>query len=125
MAKDDWSSLLTSAKNEKLGEGSNPVFDTAQPTLWLAEGLMMYIPEAAIPVFISLIDKLSAKNSLLVFDGFVSRDYYSDLFSNSSVNFLASVTNDTLEPLNKLGWQIRNHFRFTGRGEEFYIMSKQ
>jgi hypothetical protein len=41
MAKDDWAVLLTSAHNDNLGTKQSVMFDAAQATFWLVEGLMM------------------------------------------------------------------------------------
>jgi len=120
MVKDDWSSLLTSTHEE-----SSPTFNSTQPTLWLAEGLTMYIPKTSVPEYVSLVNKLSAKDSAFIFDGMIDIDSYIKDIPDLPSNFLHSSANDTLEPLNSLGWQISNQVDYSDHGERFYTVSKQ
>jgi len=125
MTKDDWSALLTSAHNDKLGTESSAMFDVIQATLWIAEGLMPHIPEAAIGPFVSCVNALSAKKSAFVFDGWRNRDQLANFPSESFINFIVSWGDDTLNSLNKLDWQIYHTPNQTEVNQPFYTLLKQ
>ncbi|GAB2725830.1 class I SAM-dependent methyltransferase [Kitasatospora kifunensis] len=55
--RDDWVTALTDAG-----------FDTAAPSVWLAEGLLFYLPNAAETYLIDTVDRLSAGGSALAFE---------------------------------------------------------
>lgn len=59
----DWVTALTDAG-----------FDTAAPTVWLAEGLLFYLPNAAETYLIEAIDRLSAGGSALAFEVKLDKD---------------------------------------------------
>ncbi len=50
------------------GELMNSGFIPNQPTVWLVEGLLMYLTEAAVETLFAKITKLSAPGSLVLFD---------------------------------------------------------
>ncbi|MEV5016624.1 SAM-dependent methyltransferase [Streptomyces sp. NPDC053780] len=55
--RDDWVGALTDAG-----------FDTAAPTVWLAEGLLFYLPRAAETYLVDTVDRLSAAGSALAYE---------------------------------------------------------
>ncbi|CAF1590968.1 unnamed protein product [Rotaria magnacalcarata] len=125
MTKDDLRVLLTAANNDNLGTRPGFMFDSTQATLWLAEGLMNYIPEAAVGPFVSCMNGLSAKESGFIFDGWKSRDRFSALVSANYVSYMASVAGDTLDAMNNLGWQKYHTIDYAATGAEFNTMLKQ
>ncbi len=54
------------------GQWQNPLIeagmDRTRPTLWLMEGLLMYLEEPAVLALLEKINGLSASNSILLFD---------------------------------------------------------
>ncbi|AFM18634.1 methyltransferase, putative, TIGR00027 family [Mycolicibacterium chubuense NBB4] len=54
---DAWAGVLTSAG-----------FDPARPTVWLIEGLLQYLDEAAVHALFAQVDALSAAGSVLLYD---------------------------------------------------------
>jgi methyltransferase (TIGR00027 family) len=61
--RDDWVSALTAAG-----------FDPAAPSVWLAEGLLFYLPSAAERYLIDTVDELAAGGSALAFEAKLERD---------------------------------------------------
>jgi len=59
----DWVGALTDAG-----------FDPAAPSVWLAEGLLFYLPNAAETYLIDTVDRLSASGSALAFEVKVEKD---------------------------------------------------
>lgn len=59
----DWVGALTDAG-----------FDTAAPSVWLAEGLLFYLPAAAETHLIDTVDRLSAEGSALAFEVKLDKD---------------------------------------------------
>ncbi|MFJ9210814.1 class I SAM-dependent methyltransferase [Streptomyces sp. NPDC102264] len=55
--RDDWVGALADAG-----------FDTAAPSVWLAEGVLFYLPNAAETALIDSVDRLSAEGSALAFE---------------------------------------------------------
>jgi methyltransferase (TIGR00027 family) len=55
--RDDWPAALLAAG-----------FDAAKPTLWLVEGLLMYLNEGAVETLFARLDALSAPGSVALFD---------------------------------------------------------
>ncbi|MGW8742339.1 SAM-dependent methyltransferase [Streptomyces sp. NPDC055794] len=61
--RDDWVGALTDAG-----------FDTAAPTVWLAEGLLFYLPRAAETYLVDTVDRLSAAGSALAYEAKLEKD---------------------------------------------------
>lgn len=61
--RDDWVSALTDAG-----------FDPAAPSVWLAEGLLFYLPSAAETNLIDTVDRLSTRGSALAFEVKLEKD---------------------------------------------------
>lgn len=61
--RDDWAGALTRAG-----------FDAAAPSVWLAEGLLFYLPHAAETYLIEMVDRLTAAGSALAFEVKLERD---------------------------------------------------
>ncbi|GAA2439307.1 class I SAM-dependent methyltransferase [Streptomyces pulveraceus] len=61
--RDDWVGALAAAG-----------FDTAVPSVWLAEGLLFYLPAAAETHLIDTVDRLSAGGSALAFEVKLDKD---------------------------------------------------
>ncbi|MFB7505749.1 class I SAM-dependent methyltransferase [Streptomyces broussonetiae] len=59
----DWARALTAAG-----------FDTAAPSVWLAEGLLFYLPNAAETYLIDTVDRLSTGGSALAFEVKLEKD---------------------------------------------------
>ncbi|GLV75580.1 putative S-adenosyl-L-methionine-dependent methyltransferase [Streptomyces hygroscopicus subsp. hygroscopicus] len=59
----DWVAALTAAG-----------FDTAAPSVWLAEGLLFYLPNAAETYLIDTVDRLSTPGSALAFEVKIEKD---------------------------------------------------
>lgn len=59
----DWTGVLTAAG-----------FDSAAPSVWLAEGLLFYLPNAAETHLIDAVDRLSTKGSALAFEVKLEKD---------------------------------------------------
>lgn len=59
----DWAGALTAAG-----------FDTTAPTVWLAEGLLFYLPHAAETALIDTVDRLSAPGSALAYEVKLEKD---------------------------------------------------
>lgn len=124
MTKDDWPALLTSLDHDNSDAQSSVVFDRTQPTLWLAEGFLMYIPEAAVEPYLSRIDALSAESSAFIFDGLKSRERLSAFTGKTSFDFMASLASDALTVFSKLGWQVSDAVDQPDANMTFYKMSK-
>ncbi|MEW2448521.1 class I SAM-dependent methyltransferase [Streptomyces parvulus] len=61
--RDDWVGALTEAG-----------FDSTAPTLWLAEGLLFYLPRAAETYLVDTVDRLSADGSALAYEVKLEKD---------------------------------------------------
>ncbi|MFE2358413.1 SAM-dependent methyltransferase [Streptomyces parvulus] len=61
--RDDWVGALTQAG-----------FDPAAPTVWLAEGLLFYLPRAAETYLVDTVDRLSADGSALAYEVKLEKD---------------------------------------------------
>jgi methyltransferase (TIGR00027 family) len=118
----DWAGAL-------LGAG----FDTATPSAWLAEGLLLYLPSAAERYLIATVDRLSTGASALAFEvkiGTESREVrdnpiYSSTKRQTGIDLLAlfdaEPRPDSAGDLTSRGWSTSTHtpFDFTrhhGRG---------
>lgn len=71
--RDDWEDVL-------LGAG----FDLSQPTAWLAEGLLPYLPAQAERQLLETIDRLSAPGSWLAFEHFEINEPLLDRLRNAA-----------------------------------------
>ena len=124
MTKDDWSALLASAHNDNLGVEPGVMFDRTRATLWLVEGLIMYIPEVAVDAYVSCVDTLSTTESAFIFDGLKSREQFSILADIPS-NFMASLADNALHAFHRLGWQVSHTVHNPETDSAFYTMSKR
>ncbi|MGW4926476.1 SAM-dependent methyltransferase [Streptomyces parvulus] len=61
--RDDWVGALTDAG-----------FDPEAPTVWLAEGLLFYLPRAAETYLVDTVDRLSAAGSALAYEAKLEKD---------------------------------------------------
>ncbi|MEU4179705.1 class I SAM-dependent methyltransferase [Streptomyces sp. NPDC026589] len=108
-------------------------FDPAAPSVWLAEGLLFYLPPAAETYLIDTVDRLSAEGSALAFEVKLDRDLLeyrdSPLYTATSqqigINLLdlfdRNPRPDSAGALTDRGWSASVHtpFDFTrlhGRG---------
>lgn len=102
--RDDWRSAL-------LETG----FDPAQPTAWLAEGLMMYLPDDAADRLLTTVDELSAPESAIAVE--YTHDMQSILADSSElslanelgIDFSTLLPDVHLDPnarLAELGWAV-------------------
>ncbi len=77
--RDDWSKAITSAG-----------FDPSKKTLWLVEGLIVYLEEADVRTLFARIDALSASASELLFDA-NNRAILTSPFMTARLAFVASL----------------------------------
>ncbi|WTL22513.1 SAM-dependent methyltransferase [Streptomyces sp. NBC_01506] len=118
----DWAAALAGAG-----------FDTSQPSVWLAEGLMFYLPPAAETNLIDTVDRLSTRGSALAFEVKLDRDLLeyrdSPLYTSTTrqigIDLLSLFDTrprpDSAGRLTHRGWSasVRTPFDFTrhhGRG---------
>lgn len=90
----------------------NHGFDTSKKTLWIVEGLTMYLSEKDVVALIHKITELSSSRSLFLCD-ILNRYLLESPFMVNQLNFLESLgapwifgTNDPEEFFGKLGWSI-------------------
>jgi methyltransferase (TIGR00027 family) len=114
----DWVAALTDAG-----------FDTAAPNVWLAEGLLFYLPNAAETYLIDTIDRLSTGGSALAFEVKLDKDLLeyrdSPLYTSTKDQigidlldlFDAEPRPDSAGDLAGKGWSTSVHtpFEFTRR----------
>lgn len=114
----DWAGAL-------IGAG----FDPAEPTTWLAEGLLLYLPGAAERCLIDTVDRLAAPGSTLVYEVKLGRasavdredPVYASARRQIGVDLLALFDDDprpdSAGALAARGWTTRVHtpFDFTRR----------
>jgi methyltransferase (TIGR00027 family) len=114
----DWVSALTGAG-----------FDTAAPAVWLAEGLLFYLPNAAETHLISMVDRLSAQGSALAFEVKLDKDLlehrdsplYTATRHRLGIDLLALFSReprpDSVADLTDKGWSTAVHtpYDFTRR----------
>lgn len=118
----DWVGALTDAG-----------FDTAAPSVWLAEGLLFYLPAAAETYLIDTVDRLSTGGSALAFEVKLEKDLLkyrdSSLYTSTTRQIGIDLLNlfdreprpDSAGDLASKGWSTSVHtpFDFTrhhGRG---------
>lgn len=118
----DWAGALTDAG-----------FDAAAPSVWLAEGLLFYLPQAAETSLIDTVDRLSAGGSALAFEVKLDKDLLeyrdSPLYTSTTEQIGIDLLNlfdrgprpDSAGHLTGRGWSTSVHtpFDFTrhhGRG---------
>ncbi|MFD3911873.1 class I SAM-dependent methyltransferase [Streptomyces sp. NPDC058603] len=116
--RDDWVGALTDAG-----------FDTAAPSVWLAEGVLFYLPNAAETALIESVDRLSAEGSALAFEVKLEADLLayrdSPLYTSTKdqigidlLNLFARESRpDSAGALRGKGWSTSVHtpFDFTRR----------
>lgn len=114
----DWVGALTAAG-----------FDPAAPTVWLAEGLLFYLPNAAETYLISTVDRLSAAGSALAFEVKLEKDLmeyrdsplYRSTHQELGIDLLHLFSReprpDSAAHLASRGWStsVRSPFDFTHR----------
>ncbi|WP_031516993.1 class I SAM-dependent methyltransferase [Streptomyces sp. NRRL F-5123] len=120
--RDDWAGALTGAG-----------FDAAAPSVWLAEGLLFYLPHAAETYLIDMVDRLTTAGSALAFEVKLERDLldyrdsplYVSTHRQIGIDLLALFDRgprpDSAGALSAGGWttSVRTPFDFTrlhGRG---------
>lgn len=120
--REDWVEVLTGAG-----------FDPARPTVWLAEGLLLYLPNAVEQALFESVDRLSAPGSALAFEvklhwdevGPLADPLYPSTQSQTGVDttmlFDRGSPPDSVGYLAAKGWStlVRSPFAFTedfGRG---------
>ncbi|WP_424183917.1 SAM-dependent methyltransferase [Actinokineospora sp. G85] len=118
--RDDWARLL-------------PGFRPSEPTTWLAEGLLLYLPGDAERRLIDTVDRLSAPGSALAYEVKLVREHpavrdnpvYTSTKTQTGIDLLALFSDeprpDSAADLTARGWTTRVHtpFDFThhhGRG---------
>ncbi|WP_130796209.1 SAM-dependent methyltransferase [Streptomyces otsuchiensis] len=116
--REDWVSALTAAG-----------FDPAAPSVWLAEGLLFYLPRPAETYLIDTVDLLTTAGSALAFEVKVEKDLlaYRDSTTYSATReqigidllqlFDKGPRPDSAGELTAKGWSTRIHtpFEFTRR----------
>ncbi|MFC9945693.1 class I SAM-dependent methyltransferase [Streptomyces pratensis] len=114
----DWVGALTDAG-----------FDTTAPSVWLAEGLLFYLPPAAETYLIDTVDRLSAGGSALAYEVKIEKDLseYRDstLYTSTKHQLGIDLLNlfdgeqrpDSAGDLESMGWSTSIHtpFDFTRR----------
>ncbi len=114
----DWVGALTGAG-----------FDPAAPTVWLAEGLLFYLPHAAETYLVSAVDRLSAPGSALAYEVKLEKDLleyrdsplYTATHHQIGIDLLALFSADprpdSAADLEDKGWTTTVHtpFEFTHR----------
>ncbi|MFD5114073.1 class I SAM-dependent methyltransferase [Streptomyces sp. NPDC058391] len=114
----DWVGALTDAG-----------FDTAAPSVWLAEGLLFYLPITAETYLIDTVDRLSAGGSALAFEVKLDKDLLeyrdSPLYTSTKHQIGIDLLNlfngeprpDSAGDLGSKGWSTAVHtpFHFTRR----------
>jgi methyltransferase (TIGR00027 family) len=120
--RDDWITALTTAG-----------FDPAAPSVWLAEGLLFYLPSPAETRLIDLVDRLATAGSALAFEAKLEKDLlryrdsaiYTATREQIGIDLLHLFNKDprpdSAGALTARGWSTRVHtpFDFThhhGRG---------
>ncbi|XVS60968.1 SAM-dependent methyltransferase [Actinosynnema sp. CA-299493] len=118
--RDDWAGLL-------------PGFRPDEPTTWLAEGLLLYLPGDAERRLIDTVDRLSAPGSTLAYEVKLVREHpavrdnpvYTSTKTQTGIDLLALFSDeprpDSTAALTARGWttQVHTPFDFThhhGRG---------
>ncbi|MDT0317267.1 class I SAM-dependent methyltransferase [Streptomyces millisiae] len=116
--RDDWVGALTGAG-----------FDPAEPTVWLAEGLLFYLPAAAETYLVDTVDRLSAQGSALAYEAKLEKDLtryrdsplYTATRERIGIDLLALFNRDprpdSMAALAARGWGTSVHtpFDFTRR----------
>ncbi|CAG6390773.1 class I SAM-dependent methyltransferase [Streptomyces cocklensis] len=120
--RDDWVGALTGAG-----------FDAAAPSVWLAEGLLFYLPHAAETYLIDMVDRLTTAGGALAFEVKLERDLleyrdsplYVSTHRQIGIDLLTLFDRqprpDSAGALSVKGWStsVRTPFEFTrlhGRG---------
>ncbi|NJQ15919.1 class I SAM-dependent methyltransferase [Streptomyces bohaiensis] len=116
--RDDWVSALTGAG-----------FDPAAPSIWLAEGLLFYLPPEAETYLVQTVDRLTADGSALAFEMKVEKDLlayrdsptYTATHAQIGIDLLSLFDHaprpDSVGALTARNWSARVHtpFEFTQR----------
>ncbi|RAJ61170.1 MULTISPECIES: class I SAM-dependent methyltransferase [unclassified Streptomyces] len=116
--REDWAEVLLAAG-----------FDPAEPTAWLAEGLLLYLPAAAERSLVATIDRLSAADSTLAYEikdlvessQVRSSPVYTTTRRRIGIDLLALFDGeprpDSAAELASLGWTVttRTPYDFTRR----------
>ena len=85
-------------------------FKTHEPTLWLVEGLLMYLEETQVINLINRINQLASKNDIMLFD-ILTRTLIEAPYMQNQLKFLESIgapwyfgVNEPEEFMKKFGW---------------------
>jgi methyltransferase (TIGR00027 family) len=114
--RDDWAELL-------------PGFRTGEPTTWVAEGLLLFLPSDAERHLIEIVDRLSAPGSTLVYEVKLDREcaavrdnpVYTSTKDQIGIDLLALFDDDprpdSAATLKARGWatQVHTPFDYTHR----------
>jgi methyltransferase (TIGR00027 family) len=104
MAVEDWAEKLLDAG-----------FDTMTPTMWIAEGLLYYIPKQGLLELLARVDGLSRSQSRFVFDTYDDHRVFAGLpalkeFHDKRGISYHNSTSDTTQPLEVYRWeQVTSH----------------
>ncbi|XGC81997.1 class I SAM-dependent methyltransferase [Bdellovibrio bacteriovorus] len=103
------SDLRQEWKNMLLNAGFKP----KEKTIWMTEGLLMYLDEADVHTVIEKITQLAAKDDILLFD-ILSRTLLEAPFMKNQLEFLAGIgapwlfgSNDPVAFMKSFGWQAK------------------
>lgn len=98
--RQEWKNLLVNAG-----------FKPKEKTIWMTEGLLMYLDEADVHTVIEKINQLASKGDILLFD-ILSRTLLEAPFMKNQLAFLASIgapwlfgSNDPAAFMRSFGWQ--------------------
>lgn len=85
-------------------------FKVNEPTLWLVEGLLMYLEESDVVYLLNQINQMSMKNDIMLFDC-LTRTLIEAPYMQNQLKFLASIgapwhfgVNEPEEFMKKFGW---------------------
>jgi len=88
-------------------------FVTSEKTLWIVEGLLMYLDESQVTTLFARINSLSSTGDILLFDIF-NRRFLEAPHMKVQLDFLAEIgapwkfgTNDPEDFMSKLGWSAK------------------
>lgn len=97
--KDEWTNKLIEAG-----------FKTQKPTLWLVEGLLMYLKESQVTNLLNQINQLASENDIMLFD-ILTRTLIDAPYMQNQLKFLESIgapwyfgVNEPEEFMKKFGW---------------------
>ena len=102
--------LAVDLKNEWKNQLLEAGFKTNEPTLWLVEGLLMYLEESQVINLLNQINQLASKNNIMLFD-ILTRTLIEAPFMQNQLKYLESIgapwyfgVNEPEEFMKKFGW---------------------